>query len=94
LSQEQRCKNSPHIAHIFFEVLEPFVMQFFLLIIGNVPRLVIIDSSLLFQTEEWTSEQRKLHRCQDSNGNEDKLEKYIRRYVISLNGLLTIFVIC
>jgi hypothetical protein len=57
-------------------------MQFFLM--GNV----IIDSSLLFQTEEWTSEQRKLHRCQDSSGNEDKLEKYIRRYVISSNRLL------
>ncbi|KAJ9585370.1 hypothetical protein L9F63_002830, partial [Diploptera punctata] len=30
------------------------------------------------QTEEWTSEQRKQHRYQDSSGNEDKLEKYIR----------------
>lgn len=36
-----------------------------------------------FQTDEWTSEQRKSYRYPDSSGNEDKLEKYIRhRYRI------------
>jgi hypothetical protein len=47
---------------------------------------------MFFQTEEWTSEQRKPHRCQDSGGNEDKLEKYIRRYVISSNRILSVFI--
>jgi hypothetical protein len=47
---------------------------------------------MLFQTEEWTTEQRKPHRCQDSSGNEDKLEKYIRRYVISSNIILSVFI--
>ncbi|KDR22423.1 hypothetical protein L798_01417, partial [Zootermopsis nevadensis] len=37
---------------------------------------LLVDKST--QTEEWTSEQRKSHRYQDSSGNEDKLEKYIR----------------
>lgn len=46
-----------------------------------------------FQTEEWTSEQRKSHRYQDSSGNEDKLEKYIRhRCVISFSRLFTLFI--
>lgn len=49
---------------------------------------------LLFQTEEWTSEQRKSHRYQESSGNEDKLEKYIRhRCVISMNRILAIFIV-
>lgn len=60
--------------------------------IGSTARLVIIDSSMLLQTEECTSEQRKPHRCQDSSGNEDKLEKYIRRYVISSNRILVVFI--
>ncbi|XP_068082031.1 protein FAM117B isoform X2 [Anabrus simplex] len=30
------------------------------------------------QTEEWTSDQKKSHRCSDTGNNEDKLEKYIR----------------
>lgn len=37
---------------------------------------LLVDKST--QTEEWTSEQRKSHRYQESSGNEDKLEKYIR----------------
>lgn len=50
---------------------------------------------LLFQTEEWTSEQRKSHRYQESSGNEDKLEKYIRhRCVIFMNRILAIFIVC
>lgn len=55
-------------------------------------RLVLRYTLLLFQTEEWTSEQRKSHRYQESSGNEDKLEKYIRhRCVIFMNRVLANF---
>ncbi|PSN31709.1 hypothetical protein C0J52_22078 [Blattella germanica] len=37
---------------------------------------LLVDKST--QTEELSSDQRKSHRYQDSSGNEDKLEKYIR----------------
>jgi len=54
--------------------------------------LVLRYTLLLFQTEEWTSEQRKSHRYQESSGNEDKLEKYIRhRCVIFMNRILADF---
>lgn len=58
-------------------------------------RLVLRYTLLVFQTEEWTSEQRKSHRYQENSGNEDKLEKYIRhRCVIFINRILIIFIVC